>query len=97
MESDIGSRTDIHYHCLCTDRMWRGSFLQRNEGFKCVCILTPYPKYVQPFYNDVQRFESDNKKWELPFHVIDTDYYRNIGESVGTRLEILVHLRLLIY
>jgi hypothetical protein len=27
----------------------------------------------------------DNKKWELPFHVIDTDYYRSIAESVGTR------------
>ena len=27
----------------------------------------------------------DNKKWELPFHVIDTDYYLNIAESLGTR------------
>ena len=62
-----------------------------------MCLyLLPYPKYVQPFYNDVQRFESDNKKWELPFHVIDTDYYRNILNQLEQD-QILVHLRLLIY
>ena len=64
-----------------------------------MCLYLPYPKYVQPFYNDVQRFESDNKKWELPFHVIDTDYYRNIAESVGTRpnLNTLTIIDLLLY
>jgi len=50
-----------------------------------VFVSAPYPKYVRPFYEDVKRFENDNKKWDLPFHIIDTDYYNNIGTWVGTR------------
>ena len=85
MESDIGSRTDIHYHCLCTTAECGGPVFYKEMKDSNVFVSAPYPKAVGPFYNDVQRFELDNKKWELPFHVIDTDYYRSIAESVGTR------------
>lgn len=85
MTEDIGSRTDIHYHCLCTDMHCGGPVFYQEMKDQNVFVSCPYPKWVQPFYNDVVRFENDNKKWDLGFHVLDTDYFMGIAEMLGTR------------
>lgn len=85
MTEDIGSRTDIHYHCLCTEMHCGGPVFYQEMKDQNVFVSCPYPKWVQPFYNDVVRFENDNKKWDLGFHVLDTDYFMGIAEMLGTR------------
>lgn len=85
VESDIGSRTDIHYHCLCTDMHCGGPVFYKEMKDENVFVSCPYPKWVQPFYSDVTRFENDNKKWDLGFHVLDTNYFMGIAEMLGTR------------
>jgi hypothetical protein len=85
IQDDLGSRTDIHSHCLCTTIDCGGPVFYKEMKEQNVFVSCPYPKWVQPFYDDVTRFERDNKKWELPFHVIDTDYYISIAEMLGTR------------
>lgn len=99
MESDIGSKTDIHYHCLCTTEECGGPVFYKEMKDENVFVSCPYPKWVEPFYKDVQKFENDNKKWELPFHIIDTEYYMGIAEMLGTRPNsgILTILDLLCY
>lgn len=83
--NDIGNRVDIHYHCLCTTMECGGPVFYKEMKEQNVFVSCPYPKYVGPFYNDVVRFENDNRKWNLGFHVMDTDYYLNIADWVGTR------------
>lgn len=85
MESDIGSRTDIHYHCLCTTEECGGPVFYKEMKDSNVFVSCPYPKWVEPFFNDVVSFERNNINWDLPFHVIDTDYYLGIAEMLGTR------------
>jgi len=84
-QKDIGSRTDIHYHCLCTDMHCGGPVFYKEMKDANVFVSCPYPKYVQPFYSDVIRFENDNKEYGLGFHVLNTDYYMGISEMLGTR------------
>jgi ribosomal protein L20A (L18A) len=50
-----------------------------------VFVSCPYPKYVGPFHGDVTRFENINKKYDLGFHVLNTDYYLEIANMLGTR------------
>lgn len=85
MTKDIGTRTDIHYHCLCTDMHCGGPVFYQEMKESNVFVSCPYPKWVRPFHSDVTRFEKDNKKWDLGFHVLDTDYYMGIAEMLGTR------------
>lgn len=84
-QKDIGSRTDIHYHCLCTDMHCGGPVFYKEMKDSDVFVSCPYPKYVRPFYPDVTRFEENNKKWDLGFHVINTEYYLGIADMLGTR------------
>ena len=99
MESDIGSRTDIHYHCLCTTMECGGPVFYKEMKDSNVFVSCPYPKWVTAFNGDVKRFEHDNKKWQLPFHIIDTDYYIGMANMLGTRPNsgILTILDLLAY
>lgn len=99
MEKDLGSRTDIHYHCLCTTMHCGGPVFYKEMKDSNVFVSCPYPKWVKPFYDDVTRFELDNKKWNLPFHIIDTDYYLSLAKMLGTRPNsgILTILDLLAY
>ena len=85
MTKDIGTRTDIHYHCLCTDMHCGGPVFYQEMKDADVFVSCPYPKYVSPFYPDVTRFENDNKKWDLGFHVLDTNYFMDIADMLGTR------------
>jgi len=85
VQSDIGSRTDIHYHCLCTDMHCGGPVFYKEMKDENVFVSCPYPKWIKPFNGDVTRFENDNKKWDLGFHVLDTYYYLGIAEMLGTR------------
>jgi len=85
VKEDIGSRTDIHYHCLCTDMHCGGPVFYKEMKDADVFVSCPYPKYVAPFYPDVTRFENDNKKWDLGFHVLDTNYFMDIADMLGTR------------
>ena len=85
MESDLGSRTDIHYHCLHTHPACGGKIFYEEMKDKNVLVSCPYPKYVGPFHGDVTSFESENKKWNLPFHCADTDYYIGVAKMLGTR------------
>lgn len=81
---DIGSRTDIHYHCLNTDeysggKMHYDELYEKNVFFSC-----PYPKFVMPFHVDIERFESKNQG-RLKYHYIDTDFYLRAADLIGTR------------
>ena len=84
-ESDLGSRTDIHYHCLHTSPECCGNIFYEEMKNKNVLVSCPYPKYVRPFYSDVTSFEKENKKWNLSFHCTDTDYYIGVAKMLGTR------------
>lgn len=99
LETDIGSRTDIHYHCLCEEMHCGGPVFYKEMKEENVFVSCPYPKYVYPFTIDVKRFEQNNKQWDLDFHVIDTDYYLGIANMIGTRANsgILTILDLLCY
>jgi hypothetical protein len=85
MTQDIGTRTDIHYHCLCTDMHCGGPVFYKEMKDSNVFVSCPYPKWIRNFHGDVTRFERDNKKWDLGFHVLDTDYYLGIADMLGTR------------
>lgn len=83
--SDIGSKTDIHYHCLHTHPACGGEIFYKELKEQNVILSAPYPKWVHPFYNDVSSFEKENNKWNIPFHMINTEYYLEIGKMLGTR------------
>ena len=85
LESDLGSRTDIHYHCLHTSPECCGDIFYKEMKEADVFVSCPYPKWIRNFHGDVTRFERDNKKWDLGFHVLDTDYYLGIADMLGTR------------
>ena len=85
LQIDLGSRTDIHSHCLCTKLDCGGPVFYKEMKDQNVFVLCSYPKYVNSFHRDVIQFENDNKKWQLPFHIIDTEYYMDIAEMIGTR------------
>jgi ribosomal protein L20A (L18A) len=85
LESDLGSRTDIHYHCLHTSPECGGDIFYKEMKDDNVFISCPYPKYINSFYSDVTSFEKENKKWKLPFHCADTDYYIGVSRMLGTR------------
>lgn len=85
LESDIGSRTDIHYHCLHTNPACGGEIFYEEMKNQNVLVSCPYPKYIGPFYGDVISFEKENKKWKLPFHCINDDYYIGIANMLHTR------------
>lgn len=85
LESDLGSRTDIHYHCLHTSPECCGDIFYKEMKEADVFVSCPYPKWISNFHGDVTRFERDNKKWDLGFHVLDTDYYLGIADMLGTR------------
>ena len=85
LQSDLGSRTDIHYHCLHTTPLCCGDVFYKEMKDENVFLSCPYPKYINSFYNDVTSFEKENKKWKLPFHCADTDYYIGVARMLGTR------------
>ena len=85
LESDIGSRTDIHSHCLCTTDACGGPVYYKEMKDEGVFVLCSYPKLVEPFYSDVEVFERNNSKWNLPYHIINLDYYLGIADMLGTR------------
>ena len=84
-ESDLGSRTDIHYHCLHTSPECCGDIFYKEMKDDNVFVSCPYPKYINSFYSDVTSFEKENKKWNLSFHCADTDYYIEVARMLGTR------------
>jgi hypothetical protein len=84
-QKNIGSRTDIHYHCLCTEMHCGGPVFYKEMKDSNVFVSCPYPKFLIPFYNDVTNFEKNNEKYDLGFHVLDTNYYLGVTEMLGTR------------
>jgi len=85
LESDIGSRTDIHYHCLHTHPACGGPVFYDEMKLENVFVSCPYGKYISPFHGDITRFENINKKYNLPFHILNSEYYLEIANMVGTR------------
>ena len=85
LESDIGSRTDIHYHCLHTHPACGGPVFYDEMKLENVFVSCPYGKYISPFHGDITRFENINKKYNLPFHILNSEYYLEIANMLGTR------------
>lgn len=81
--TDIGSRTDIHYHCFHESEKCGGKIhydlMERDNIYVCC----PYPKYVNPFHKDIVRFEQNKK--DLRFHSIDTNLYLECARKMATR------------
>ena len=50
-----------------------------------VFVSCPYGKYISPFHGDITRFENINKKYNLPFHILNSEYYLEIANMLGTR------------
>ena len=84
-EKDLGSRTDIHYHCLNTLPYCGGEIPYEQLFQDSVFISCPYPKFVHPFCIDIANFERDNRS-RLKYHYIDTDLYLRVTTSLGTRI-----------
>lgn len=81
--SDVGSRTDIYYHCMSTDPMNGGpidfQYLQNNIKF----ISSPYPK-IAPFDRDIIMFNQMNQD-RLKFHIIDEKMFLEFSNKMDTR------------
>lgn len=84
-EKDLGSRTDIHYHCLNTLPYCGGEIPYEELFNESVYICCPYPKFVNPFCIDIESFE-ENNRGRLKYHYIDTDIYLRVTSSLGTRI-----------
>ena len=85
MSEDIGKRTDILYNCMNNHPENGGPLpisLLKENNVKYVCC--PYPRDVWFAQKDIIRFEGENKG-QVPFHVIDSAYYKKIERSMGTR------------
>lgn len=81
---DVGSKTDILYHCLNTDE-YSGGKVHYNELYKDNVVLScPYPKNVSPFHLDILKFEKENEE-KIRYHYIDTDFYLKCADLIGTR------------
>jgi len=83
---DIGSRTDILYHCLLQNEANCGKVYineMLKENVKYICC--PYPKFMNPFHRDVITFEYQNQN-RLKFRTIDLSYYISLVTDVKTRL-----------
>ena len=85
LSEHIGTKTNIHYHCLNTEERCGGELHMDAMEFELDYISCPYPKWVNPFHQDVVRFEGMNNG-RLKLHCIDTDYYCNVVSKVGTRI-----------
>ena len=80
---DVGSRTDIYYHCM--------SQLPENGGpiqfdylqDKIEFIASPYPS-IPPFDRDLSIFNKMNND-RLKLHVIDKQLYLNFSKEMNTR------------
>lgn len=83
-ESDIGSKTHIHYHCLNTDEYSGGKVFYEDLISQGVTLSCPYPKNVYPFHIDIEKFERQNQE-RIPYHYIDTDFYLKCADLIGTR------------
>ena len=81
----MGTRTDIHYHCLHTHPACGGPVFYDEMKSQNVFLSCPYGKYVRPFHDDINKFEKENKKYNLPFHILNSEYYLEIANMVGTR------------
>lgn len=82
----IGTRTDIHYHCLLQNEANCGKvFIEEmlQENVKYICC--PYPKYMNPFHRDVIMFEQQNQN-RMKFRTIDLQYYTSLVTDIKTRL-----------
>lgn len=97
--NDLGKKTDIQYHSLCTDEFNGGLVRFKELKENNVFLSCPYPKLIQPFTLDFVKFFEENKKWEVPYHEIGLMYYQEIVKMIGTRpntgtlaiLDILAH------
>ena len=85
LSKHLGSRTDIHYHCLNEDDLGGGKLFMEEMQKELDYLCCPYPKWVDPFHRDIVRFENTNNG-RLKFHCIDTDYYCNVVSKIGTRI-----------
>jgi len=81
---DVGSRTNILYHCLNTDE-YSGGKVHYDKLYEDNVILScPYPKNVYPFHLDILKFEEQNQE-KIRYHYIDTDFYLKCADLIGTR------------
>ena len=84
-QKDVGKRTDIHYHSLCTDEFNGGPVRFKELKENNVILTCAYPKLIQPFYMDFVRFFNENQKWGVPYHEYGLLYYQEIAKMLGTR------------
>lgn len=81
---DIGTRTDIHSHCLHESENCGGPVRYKEMKEQDVFLLACYPN-TGAFSGDVIRFQNNNKEWNLRNHIINVDYYRRLENLLGTR------------
>lgn len=81
---DIGSRTDIHSHCLHESENCGGPVRYKEMKEQDVFMIACYPK-ISPFAGDVNRFQQRNKEWNIPHHIINLEYYKKLNNWLGTR------------
>lgn len=84
-QKDLGSRTDIHYHSLCTDEFNGGPVKFKELKDNNVFLTCAYPKMIQPFTLDFVKFFEENKKWQIPYHEVGLTYYQEVSKMLGTR------------
>lgn len=83
--NDLGTKTDILYHCLNEDPRCGNTIHYDLMVEENIFLSSPYPKNVSPFHNDVIKFETQNKN-RISYHIIDTEFYLILASSLKTRL-----------
>lgn len=80
---DVGSRTDIYYHCMSQSEVNCGpinyDYLEKN----CKFIASPYPA-IPPFDRDIIFFNNQNKG-RLNLHIVDGELYDKFSKEMNTR------------
>ena len=83
ISKDIGQRTDIHYHCFYESAKCGGPIYYDQMIKDNIYVCCPYPKGVDPFHQDIVRFEKNKKS--LKSHFIDTILYLECASLMHTR------------
>ena len=82
LSSDIGSRTDILYHCLDEPRKSKVNIENYlNDNIKYVVCSYPQLSYTKP---NINYFAKINKG-RIPFMATDLKVFNELQEEIGTR------------
>tara|TARA_R100001015_G_C4630854_1_gene192854 strand:+ start:2253 stop:3041 length:789 start_codon:yes stop_codon:yes gene_type:complete len=90
MQEFIGKRTDIRYHCGMEQSNNGGPWdIEEMKKYGVKWAAINFPEYLDYFHDDVQKFKTLNKDYNLNFHCFsDLELYCTIHHHLGTRMNV---------